>query len=147
MKLNEFKQQLANVDKLAFHLPFGEVVPSHFHITEVGLTTKKFIDCGGQVRETKFANFQIWTAEDTDHRLLPEKLLTIVEIAEGNIPEIKDLEIEVEYQVETVGKYSLELEKSGSFVLKNKKTDCLAKDKCGIEPQLVKCTGHAGGCC
>ena len=43
------------------------------------------------------------------------------------------LEIEVEYQNETIGKYGLEMH-GDKFKLTNKKTDCLAKEKCGIPP-------------
>ncbi len=33
-------------------LPSGGLVPSHFHITEVGRVQKTFVDCGGTRRET-----------------------------------------------------------------------------------------------
>jgi hypothetical protein len=39
-------------------------VPEHFHVTEVGVVTKDFIDCGGTVRHEKVANFQLWDAND-----------------------------------------------------------------------------------
>ena len=49
------------------------MVPSHFHVTEVGKITKHFIDCGGTVRNEEVVNFQLWQADDYDHRLHPEK--------------------------------------------------------------------------
>ena len=43
----------------------------------------------------------------------------------------EDLEVEVEYQTETIGKYSIEMQ-GNNFVLIAKQTDCLAKIKCNI---------------
>jgi len=31
----------------SFKLPEGTYLPAHFHMTEVGLVTKHFVDCGG----------------------------------------------------------------------------------------------------
>ena len=50
MRLNEIKSILAKSEKIEFALPDGTLVPSHFHVTEVGKVTKHFIDCGGTVR-------------------------------------------------------------------------------------------------
>ncbi|MGA8855051.1 MAG: DUF6428 family protein, partial [Christiangramia sp.] len=47
MKLSEFKNQLSRLKEIAFQLPNGQLVPEHFHVTEVGKITKHFIDCGG----------------------------------------------------------------------------------------------------
>ena len=50
---------------------------------------------------------------------------------------MEDLEIEVEYQGATIGKYGLDF--SGeNFLLTTKLTDCLAKDKCDIPSEKVK---------
>ena len=50
MKLSELKNKLSTVSNLTFVQPNGVFVPRHFHITEIGLVTKHFIDCGGTVR-------------------------------------------------------------------------------------------------
>lgn len=34
-------------DLSIFKLENGNSVPEHFHVTEVGIITKDFIDCGG----------------------------------------------------------------------------------------------------
>ncbi|NNE76017.1 MAG: hypothetical protein HKN31_02985, partial [Pricia sp.] len=96
MKLSEIKTHLNKLETIAFLLPNGELVPNHFHVTEVGKITKNFIDCGGTVRKEEVVNFQLWDANDYDHRLHPEKLLSIIDLSE-KILEIGDLEIEVEY--------------------------------------------------
>ena len=137
MKLSEIKNELKKLTTIAFQLPNGELVPSHFHVTEVGKVTKNFIDCGGTVRNEAVANFQLWEANDYDHRLHPEKLVHIIELSEDKL-QIPDLEIEVEYQMkETIGKFNLDFDGT-NFLLVSKLTDCLAKDKCGIPPEKLK---------
>ena len=138
MKLSQIKNELKSLSTIAFQLPNGELVPSHFHVTEVGKVSKHFIDCGGIVRNEEVANFQLWEANDYDHRLHPEKLLQIIELSEAKL-QIPDLEIEVEYQSDTIGKYGLEYN-GISFQLTSKLTACLAEDACGIpaEKQKIK---------
>jgi hypothetical protein len=155
MKLSEVKNSLQSLQNIAFQLPNGDLVPTHFHVTEVGKITKHFIDCGGTVRTEEVVNFQLWNANDYDHRLHPEKLLNIIELSEKTL-HIEDLEIEVEYQADTIGKFGLEFNGT-HFLLTNKQTDCLAKDNCGIPEEKPKvkladfisansCT-PGGGCC
>lgn len=155
MKLSEIKNKLNKLEKIAFQLPNGELVPNHFHVTEIGKITKHFIDCGGTVRKEEVVNFQLWNANDYDHRLHPEKLLDIIQLSE-RVLEIEDLEIEVEYQADTIGRFGLDFD-GQNFLLINKETDCLAKDKCGIPNEKPKvklselnnessCT-PGGGCC
>lgn len=136
MKLSEIKNHLATLKTIAFQLPSGELVPNHFHVTEVGRITKNFIDCGGTLRNEEIANFQLWNADDYDHRLHPEKLLNIIELSE-KLLNIADLAIEVEYQGATIGKYGLDFDGT-HFLLTNTKTDCLAKDNCGIPEEKPK---------
>ncbi|MCG9792226.1 DUF6428 family protein [Flavobacterium algicola] len=155
MKLSEIKPILSTLENVAFILPNGSFVPEHFHVTEVGLITKNFIDCGGIIRNESVVNFQLWNANDFDHRLKPAKLLNIIALSERLLG-IKDFEIEVEYQSETIGKYDLGF--NGSvFTLLNKKTACLAEDACGIPPSKQKveaakdkeesCCSPDGNCC
>ncbi|CAM4256406.1 MULTISPECIES: DUF6428 family protein [Zobellia] len=136
MKLSEIKSELSKLDKIAFQLPNGELVPNHFHVTEVGKITKHFIDCGGTVRKEEVVNFQLWNADDYDHRLHPEKLTHIIELSEKTLG-IGDLDIEVEYQGDTIGKFGLDFDGT-NFLLTTKQTDCLAKDNCGIPAEKPK---------
>lgn len=64
MKLSEIKEILPTLDNVEFQLENGTFVPEHFHVTEVGQITKKFIDCGGVIRTEKVINFQLWNAND-----------------------------------------------------------------------------------
>ncbi len=131
MKLTEIKKHLTTATGVNFQLPTGTFVPEHFHVTEVGIITKHFIDCGGRARNEKVANFQLWNANDTEHRLKPKKLLNIIALSE-KVLGMEDLEIEVEYQSDTIGKYNLDYN-GKDFVLVAKQTDCLAKDNCGVD--------------
>lgn len=136
MKLSAFKQHLNAVSQLSFIDPNGNFVPKHFHITEVGLINKHFIDCGGTVRTKKSISFQVWTANDFEHRLAPQKLNIIIDAAQplfGN----EDLDVEIEYQTETISRYGLSFN-GNDFLLTPMHTDCLAKDHCGIPPEKLK---------
>lgn len=136
MKLSEVKQILPTLENVEFQLENGTFVPEHFHVTEVGMINKNFIDCGGVIRNEKVVNFQLWNADDLEHRLKPGKLLNIIKLSEEKLG-IEEHEIEVEYQSETIGKYDLEFN-GKTFVLRNKMTACLAPDACGIPSEKVK---------
>jgi len=156
MKLSEIKEVLRTLETISFKLPDGNLVPSHFHVTEVGSVSKHFIDCGGTLRDEKVINFQLWNENDYDHRLHPEKLLQIIELSE-KVLKLENREIEVEYQGETIGKFGLEFDGT-HFLLTTKQTNCLAKDKCGIptskpkkqlselQTQKTSCTPESGCC-
>ncbi|MGR3811324.1 DUF6428 family protein [Jiulongibacter sp. NS-SX5] len=149
MKLSEIKEHLKGLETIAFQLPDGSLVEEHFHVTEVGEVTKHFIDCGGTVRHEKVANFQLWSANDYNHRLHPEKLVKIIELSEKTLG-LGDLDIEVEYQGTSIMKFGLDFDGT-NFLLTSKQTDCLAKDACGI-PEKAKVslvgavTAATGGC-
>jgi len=155
MKLSEIKKHLSTAATVNFELQNGTSVPEHFHVTEVGIVTKHFIDCGGTVRNEKVANFQLWDANDFEHRLKPAKLLNIIKLSEEKLG-MEDLEIEVEYQAETIGKFGLDFN-GKNFVLVSKKTACLASDSCGIPQEKPKVSlsemiqqnscKPGGGCC
>ena len=157
MKISQFKLNLENITELNIIQANGIAVPKHFHITEAGLTTKHFIDCGGTVRMEKNVSIQVWVADDIEHRLVPEKLKNIISLSDRFFNG-EDLEVEVEYQTETISRYGLDFV-GNNFVLTNKFTDCLAKDNCGVpsekqkivlsELQVSKASSCApgGGCC
>lgn len=155
MKLSEIKELLTTVEEVNFQLPDGTFVPEHFHVTEVGLVTKHFIDCGGTVRNETVVNFQLWEANDFEHRLKPQKLTNIIALSEKTLA-LKDFEIEVEYQNTTIGKYDLGFN-GQHFQLLNKQTACLAQDSCGTPQSKQKVNlsqinqnnpcSPGGGCC
>lgn len=149
MKLSQIKQNLQNAEGVNFRLENGTYVPEHFHVTEIGIITKHFIDCGGTVRNEKVANFQLWDANDYEHRLKPQKLMNIISLSE-KVLGMEDLEIEVEYQSGTIGKYDLDFD-GKDFILVSKKTACLAKENCGVKVETnseeTVCCSPDGNCC
>lgn len=130
MKLSEIKTALKELKEVTFIEPTGKLVPAHFHVTEIGAVHKHFIDCGGTERKQSIISLQLWTAEDFDHRLGAQKFTEIIEKSE-EVLQLEDLDVEVEYQGETIGKYGLEF-RNGAFYLLPSLTSCLAPDQCGI---------------
>lgn len=158
MKLSEVKTALLAASEVQFELPDGSLVPEHFHVTEVGLIDKHFIDCGGVIRREKAVSFQLWNANDLDHRLKPQKLLSIIDLSQ-RVLQLPDGEVEVEYQSDTIGKYGLDFQ-NGKFRLLARQTACLASDNCGIPADKKKvslssltptdsnsCCTPGSGCC
>lgn len=153
MKISEIKNILNESKEIAFQLPDGKLVPAHFHVTEVGKVTKDFIDCGGKRRFEEKVNFQLWEENDYDHRLHPEKLVNIINLSQKTLG-FGDLEIEVEYQGDTIGKFGLDYD-GRQFLLTSTQTACLAKEACGIpeeKSQLIttessSCCDPNSGCC
>lgn len=153
MKLSVFQAALKqNPDlNLAILLPDGNNIPAHFHITEVGRTIKNFVDCGGKVRELAFASFQIWVADDIDHRLPAAKLSAIIDKASSLLGE-DDPEVQVECQEHTIGLFSIEkFEVKNSslvFALANKQTACLALEVCLPDSsEEASCCVSGSSCC
>lgn len=149
MKISDMKKTLAEISSVNFKLPDGTYLPPHFHVTEVGLVTKHFIDCGGVERKETHANFQLWEAGDYDHKLAPQKFLHILNLSRKVLGD-DDLDIEVEYQQNTIAKFGLTFD-GKDFILTKKQTACLAQDACGIPDKKAAAT-QAGctpgtGCC
>jgi hypothetical protein len=147
LTLEEFRKALILNPALGlrFRLPTGGLTPIHLHLTEVARVEKRFIDCGGTVRTEVSARLQLWTADDTDHRVGCAKALQILS-AGVSLLESTAFPIEVEYDFPLLTVFSIVgsvIEGSDRiFILGSKKTDCLAPDIC------VPNTGKPGsGCC
>lgn len=145
MNITEFKKLLIeHPDKLMrFQLPNGKSIPPHYHITEVGHVRKDFIDCGGTVRSASSCMLQAWVAtNDEDHRLSAGKLGTILKLADKILPS-SDLPMEIEYEAPIISQFSVtkaEMESDAIvFQLAYKRTDCLAKESCGLEGAPCGC--------
>ncbi|MFL2602494.1 MAG: DUF6428 family protein [Flavobacteriaceae bacterium] len=143
MRLSNFINALDKLEVLKFQLPNGEFVPAHFHITEVGNINRNYIDCGGILRQEKKISLQLWVASDTEHRLKPDNLLKILQLAEKQLG-FSNIEIEVEYQQDTVGRYELAFD-GVIFQLINTQTACLAPDQCGIPKEKARVRVTANG--
>lgn len=137
---------------LGFILPDGGLIPAHFHITEVGHVTKRFIDCGGTRRVQETCLLQTWVHDDVDHRLHAGKLASIFDRA-GDVLPSHELPVEVEYEDFVVAQFPVESAEEVDgvlcFRLGLKHTDCLARGiclpgECGTAP--VKAS-PAASCC
>jgi hypothetical protein len=125
-------------------LPDGSCVPANFHVTEMGIVSKRFVDCGGTQRKSESCVLQVWVADDFDHRLKSDKLDSIVQTSRSLLGLMDktygSLPVEIEFENEVISQYPLgdvEVTPNGLlFVLGKKHTACLAPDKCGV-----------GGCC
>ncbi|QQL49158.1 DUF6428 family protein [Mucilaginibacter ginkgonis] len=154
MNVKQLKRHLAEVCVVNFKLPDGTYLPKHFHVTEVGLIDKHFVDCGGVQRKEQKANFQLWEDGDYDHRLAPQKFLHILDLS-NKILGSDELDIEVEYQQNTIGKFDLGFD-GHDFLLIPKYTACLAKESCGVPQKTNVVMSNllstsncqpGGGCC
>jgi hypothetical protein len=135
MLLKELKQVLKTnpTSLVRFRLPDGSLLAAHAHITEVGLVTKSFIDCGGTTREERKCQLQSWVAEDYDHRLRADKLLSIIDKAQvivGN----DDLPVDVEHDVGFAAAFPISsvTVAHGEVIIESasRHTQCLAPEKC-----------------
>jgi hypothetical protein len=152
MKVSELKNHLnaAPEHELRFVLPDGGFIPVHAHITEVGRTDRRFIDCGSAVRAVSSCTLQAWVAEDVDHRLPPGGLAAILGKAQP-ILGTDDLDVEIEYEDGLLSQFPvIRSDAEGgvlNFYLGLKHTDCLAKELClpAGDKEEACCAG--GGCC
>lgn len=140
-----------------FILPDGDQVPAHFHITEVGHITKRFIDCGGTLHDrTDTCLLQTWVSDaDPDHRLDSRTFAKILDLGAQVLPH-DEMPVELEYEDCAVSQYPISAAKlngdSIELQLGEKHADCLAKEKCGINGEGCGSPADASkeataGCC
>ncbi len=140
MLLSELKTYLQGEKRPVFLLPDGKMVESHYHITEVGEVTRRFMDCGGTLRTEQVINLQLWSSIDLHHRLSSEKLLHILELSESKLG-LSDAEVQVEYQGRSaIERYTMSVGENG-LQLHGTQTACLAQEDCGLPPILVQAAG------
>jgi hypothetical protein len=156
MNVTELKSRLqASPDhSVSILLPNGGKVPRHFHVTEIGHVAKKFVDCGGTFRSSEACVLQTLVGSDDHHRLTAGRLAHILDLAKPILPSA-DLSVEIEYEDGVISQFPLQeiTVDGGSLALHLglKHTDCLAKDKCGMESGCCESeessADEAGACC
>ena len=148
--LSELNQADGNLS-ISIFTPSGLGIASHYHITEIGRTTKNFVDCGGTKRSDSHTSFQIWVANDTDHRVRVSKLVKIIESGLGLVDASDQVVFEYDnnhsiilYGIEKIQR----LEYAFNIFLSKLRTNCLAPDKCNVAPEQMpkKCCGPKGCC-
>jgi hypothetical protein len=153
MKLSELKSLLTEHSNRLFRirLPQGGAVPVSFHVTEVGLLQKTFIDCGGTLRKTATCQLQIWVGEDNDHRIETGKMAAILYKAGAILPD-DSLPVEIEYEDRVISQYTISRHELSDdaviLVLSNKHTECLAPELCGLPAfNRLPAIGGKSPCC
>jgi hypothetical protein len=141
MKLRDLKNLLRSVPDASprLLLPDGDEIPAHFHITEVGHVTKRFIDCGGQLHDRKdTCVLQTWLGSDIEHRLNAGTFAKILDLGAQVLPH-DEIEVEVEYDCCVISQYPVASAAiAGNDIeiqLGEKRTDCLAKERCGLDEE------------
>lgn len=157
MNLPELKERLrAHPDlNVSILRPDGTAIPAHYHLTEVGHVAKRFVDCGGKFRtsETCVLQTHFASTRDDGHRLTAGKFAMILDLAKPILPS-EDLPVEVEYEAGVISQAPIAEVRvvSGALQLQlgSKHTDCLAKEKCGMDDGCG-CSGdtveQAEACC
>jgi hypothetical protein len=139
MNLADFKKLLGQHPdlNLRFVLPDGALVAAHAHVTEVARIDKRFVDCGGTLRNDAWCRLQTWVADDLRHRLTAGKLLGILNKA-ASILQSDALEVDIEYEAKWISQFPIV---SGGaddheliLRLAERHAACLAEDQC--EPKL-----------
>ena len=153
MKLKELKTALALQPNAQprFILPDGDQIPAHFHITEVGHVTKRFIDCGGKLHErNENCLLQTWVADDYEHRLSAGRFAKILQLGDKVLPH-DELEVEVEYDCCVVAQYPItRADLVGDYIdlqLGAKHTACLARGRGENEQPCCGTREAAAVCC
>lgn len=140
MKLDAFKTILGQHPdlNLRFVLPDGTRVPAHAHVTEVARIDKRFVDCGGTLRNDAFCRLQVWVADDLHHRLSAGKLLGILSKA-AKLLQSDTLDVDVEYEAGWISQFPVSAVEATDmeliFTLSARHTACLAEDQCKRPPQ------------
>lgn len=141
MNVRELKAVLERHPDLPvrFLLPDGTAVAPHAHVTEVAQVTKRFIDCGGTLRDDVLCRLQTWVADDIEHRLTSRKLLGILTKASTTVLASEDLAVDVEHEVTFISQFPLEgaAAADGELQLRLgvRHTACLAPDQCRPKPK------------
>jgi hypothetical protein len=88
-------------------------------------------------------------ADDEDHSLTAGKLASILKLADKILP-AEDLAVEIEFEAPLISQFPVESFEDTAdtviFRLTTKSTDCLAKEKCGVESSTSCCSAESGCC-
>ena len=162
MKTSEFLEVLnAHKNKeLLFEYAPSQFVGANYHITEIKNITVDSVDCGAGVDFWKETIVQLYESPeelDKTEFMTAEKALAILERVDTIKPMVKDAEIKLEYsnsKFHTAQLFVNDVVWNDSRIiikLDVEKTDCKAKETCGIPTEETKVTESAcapgSGCC
>ena len=144
---------------LLFEYKTGDFVGANYHITEVKNTTIDAVDCGGRTDFWKETIIQLWESPSEIGKtefMTVSKALSILERVNGMKPMVESAEVKFEYSND--GFHTAQLYVGGftatdtSLVLHLavEKTDCKAKEDCGVpaeKQEVAACCPPNTGCC
>ena len=162
MKTSEFLSLLKQHQNksLLFEYAPDKFVGANYHITEVKNITIDSVDCGAGTDFWKETIIQLWESPKEKEKkefMSAYKALGILNKVDKIKPMDKDTEIKFEYSNEHfhtaqlfVNDHDLD-ETSLILKLSIEKTDCKAKDTCGVpaevESEKETCCAPGSGCC
>ncbi|MDZ4815418.1 MAG: DUF6428 family protein [Verrucomicrobiota bacterium] len=155
MKLSSLKTLLAqnSAKNVRFVLPTGTKIPANAHVTDVARIDKRFIDCGGTVRNESYCRLQAWFADDTEHRISGGVLAKVLEKASSVLDSESDLDVDVEYEAPFISQFPIEdvvvETEEIIFNLGVRHTTCLAQDVClpSFAQEQEEVCGAGSKCC
>ena len=147
---------------LLFEYAAGKTIGANYHITEVKNVTIDSVDCGAGTDFWKETVIQLWESPkelDKTEYMLAYKALGILNKVDKMKPMERNVELKFEYSNSSfhtaqlfVNEYLIEGE---NLILKLgvEKTDCKAKEECGVPVGVnaveneEACCSPEGGCC
>ncbi|WP_350289146.1 DUF6428 family protein [uncultured Croceitalea sp.] len=161
MKTNEFLELLNDhKDKsLLFEYQPGAFVGANYHITEIKNTTIDSVDCGAGVDFWKETIIQLWESpeeKDKTSFMSAFKALGILNKVNSIKPMVAAAEVKFEYSNANFNTAQLFVEDYAwnndkiIFKLSVKKTDCKAKETCGVPVEMEASSSSCApgsGCC
>lgn len=144
---------------LLFEYAEGVFVNANYHITEVKHVTIDAVDCGAQTEAWKETIIQLWESPNeigkTEYMSVLKALGILNKVGQIK-PYILDAEVKFEYSnsmFHTAQLFINDFEIRGNnlvFKLAIKKTDCKAKELCGVIEEVQADTSSCApgsGCC
>ncbi len=141
---------------LLFEYTDGKFVGANYHITEVKNIIVDAVDCGARTDFWKETIVQLWESpKEKDKRdyMTAYKALSILNKVDRMKPMVRDAEIKFEYSNADfhtaqlfVNDFSLN-QKELVIHLAVQKTDCKAKDTCGVQETAVASEQETAACC
>ncbi|MEM7484226.1 MAG: DUF6428 family protein [Bacteroidota bacterium] len=148
---------------LLFEYTKGKFVGANYHITEIKNIIVDAVDCGAGTDYWKETIIQLWESPQEKEKqefMSAYKALGILNKVDRIKPMVRDAEVKFEYSNESfhtaqlfVDDYNMD-EHSLVLKLSIQKTDCKAKETCGIvetEPETIASSQNScapgSGCC
>lgn len=146
---------------LLFEYATNQLVGANYHITEVKHITIDSVDCGAQTNAWKETIIQLWESPEDFGKtefMTVVKAQSILKLVGTKKPYILDAEVKFEYSNATFHTAQLFVDdfkvKNNNLIIKLavEKTDCKAKDLCGIPQNEAfisndsSCTPESGCC-